>query len=350
MTNRNHSEETWDDSRELYEHFRFEADPGQDLLRIDKFLTNRMQNTSRSRIQGAAQAGNILVNGQPVKSNYKVKPGDIISIVLAYPPVEKEIIPENIPLNIVYEDEHLIVINKKAGMVVHPGHGHYSGTLVHALAYHLKDAPLFKPGELRPGLVHRLDRFTTGIMVVAKTEMALNHLAHQFFNRTIDRRYMALVWGIPNPEEGTIEGHIGRNPKDRIRMHVFPDGSDGKPAVTHYRVNEKLGYVSLVECKLETGRTHQIRVHFQHIHHPLFNDPVYGGDRILKGTTFSKYKQFIENCFRILPRQALHARSLAFDHPVTRERKVFDSELPEDMQQVIGKWRNYLSGRQDDTI
>jgi len=350
LTNRNHSEETWDDSQDLYEHFRFEADPGQALLRIDKFLTNRMQNTSRSRIQAAAQAGNILVNGQPVKSNYKVKPGDIISIVLAYPPVEKEIIPENIPLNIVYEDKHLVVINKEAGMVVHPGHGNYSGTLVHALAYHLKDAPLFKPGELRPGLVHRLDRFTTGIMVIAKTEIALNHLAHQFYNRTTDRRYMALVWGIPDPEEGTIEGHIGRNPKDRIRMHVFPDGSDGKPAVTHYRVTEKLGYVSLVECKLETGRTHQIRVHFQHIRHPLFNDPVYEGDRILKGTTFSKYKQFIENCFRILPRQALHARSLAFDHPATGKRMAFDSELPEDMQQVIGKWRNYLSGRQDDTI
>lgn len=350
MTNRNHSEETCNDSQDLFEHFRFEADPGQGLLRIDKFLTNRMQNTSRSRIQAAAQAGNILVNNQPVKSNYKVKPGDIISIVLAYPPVEKEIIPENIPLNIVYEDKHLIVINKEAGMVVHPGHGNYSGTLVHALAYHLKDAPLFKPGELRPGLVHRLDRYTTGIMVVAKTEVALNHLANQFYNRTTDRKYMALVWGIPDPEEGIIEGNIGRNPKDRIRMHVFPDGSNGKPAVTHYRVTEKLGYVSLVECKLETGRTHQIRVHFQHIRHPLFNDPVYGGDRILKGTTFSKYKQFIENCFRILPRQALHARSLAFDHPVTRKRMVFDSELPDDMQQVIGKWRNYLSGRQDDTI
>ena len=350
MTNRNHSEETCNDSQDLFEHFRFEADPGQALLRIDKFLTNRMQNTSRSRIQAAAQAGNILVNNQPVKSNYKVKPGDIISIVLAYPPVEKEIIPENIPLNIVYEDKHLIVINKEAGMVVHPGHGNYSGTLVHALAYHLKDAPLFKPGELRPGLVHRLDRYTTGIMVVAKTEVALNHLANQFYNRTTDRKYMALVWGIPDPEEGIIEGNIGRNPKDRIRMHVFPDGSNGKPAVTHYRVTEKLGYVSLVECKLETGRTHQIRVHFQHIRHPLFNDPVYGGDRILKGTTFSKYKQFIENCFRILPRQALHARSLAFDHPVTRKRMVFDSELPDDMQQVIGKWRNYLSGRQDDTI
>jgi len=350
LTNRNHSEETCNDSQDLFEHFRFEADPGQALLRIDKFLTNRMQNTSRSRIQAAAQAGNILVNNQPVKSNYKVKPGDIISIVLAYPPVEKEIIPENIPLNIVYEDKHLIVINKEAGMVVHPGHGNYSGTLVHALAYHLKDAPLFKPGELRPGLVHRLDRYTTGIMVVAKTEVALNHLANQFYNRTTDRKYMALVWGIPDPEEGIIEGNIGRNPKDRIRMHVFPDGSNGKPAVTHYRVTEKLGYVSLVECKLETGRTHQIRVHFQHIRHPLFNDPVYGGDRILKGTTFSKYKQFIENCFRILPRQALHARSLAFDHPVTRKRMVFDSELPDDMQQVIGKWRNYLSGRQDDTI
>lgn len=350
MTNRNHSEETCNDSQDLFEHFRFEADPGQGMLRIDKFLTNRMQNTSRSRIQAAAQAGNILVNNQPVKSNYKVKPGDIISIVLAYPPVEKEIIPENIPLNIVYEDKHLIVINKEAGMVVHPGHGNYSGTLVHALAYHLKDAPLFKPGELRPGLVHRLDRYTTGIMVVAKTEVALNHLANQFYNRTTDRKYMALVWGIPDPEEGIIEGNIGRNPKDRIRMHVFPDGSNGKPAVTHYRVTEKLGYVSLVECKLETGRTHQIRVHFQHIRHPLFNDPVYGGDRILKGTTFSKYKQFIENCFRILPRQALHARSLAFDHPVTRKRMVFDSELPDDMQQVIGKWRNYLSGRQDDTI
>ncbi len=342
--------EEFDDSQDWYEHFRFVVDPGQALLRIDKFLTNRIHQASRSRIQAAASAGNILVNDQAVKSNYKVKPGDLITIVLAYPPAERDIIPENIPLDILYEDEHLVVINKQAGLVVHPGHGNYTGTLVHALAWHLQEAPLFKPGEMRPGLVHRLDRYTSGIMVIAKTELALNHLANQFYRRTTDRRYTALVWGTPEPPEGTIEGHIGRNPRDRIQMHVFPDGSEGKAAVTHYRVLEQLGYVSLVECKLDTGRTHQIRVHFQYIRHPVFNDPLYGGDRILKGTTFSKYKQFVENCFRILPRQALHARSLAFDHPVNRRRLRFDSPLPDDMEQVISRWRNYISGREEELI
>ena len=337
-----------DDSQELFEHFRFEADRKQSLLRIDKYLVNRLQNASRSRIQAAAQAGNIMVNEKPVKPNYKVKPGDIVSVVLAYPPLETEIIPENIPLNILYEDEHLVVINKEAGMVVHPGHGNYSGTLVHALAYLLKDAPLFKTGEMRPGLVHRLDRFTTGIMVVAKTELALNHLARQFFQRTTERKYLALVWGNIEPGEGTISGHIGRNPRDRTMMHVFPDGSDGKPAITHYRLIESLGYVNLVECRLDTGRTHQIRVHFKYAGHPVFNDPVYGGDRILKGTTFSKYKQFVENCFRLMPRQALHAKSLGFEHPASGKRMAFDSELPHDMQEVVQKWRNYTAGREPD--
>lgn len=339
-------EEELGDQQELFEHYRFKADPGQSLLRIDKFLSDRLENASRTRIQNAANAGNILVNAKPVKPNYKIKPGDIVQVVLPSPPREIELIPENIPLNIVYEDDDVVVVNKVPGMVVHPGYGNYTGTLVNALMWHFKDLPLFSTGESRPGLVHRIDKNTSGILVIAKNEFALYRLSKQFFDRTTDRRYNALVWGIPDPREGTITGNVGRNLKDRKIMQVFDDDSDGKNAITHYKVLEDFGYISLIECKLETGRTHQIRVHLSHIKHPLFNDEEYGGDKILKGTTFSRYQQFIRNCFKILPRQALHAKSLAFNHPVTGQRMFFDSELPDDMKQVIEKWRRYISGRE----
>ncbi|MBK7133481.1 MAG: RluA family pseudouridine synthase [Bacteroidales bacterium] len=329
--------------QELFEHYRFKADPGQSLLRIDKFLSDRLENCSRTRIQNAANAGNILVNNNPVKPNYKIKPGDIVQVVLPTPPREIELIPQDIPLNIVYEDDDVLVVNKEPGMVVHPAYGNYSGTLVNALMWHFKDLPLFNTGESRPGLVHRIDKNTSGILVIAKNEFALNRLSKQFYDRTTDRRYNALVWGVPDPAEGTITGNVGRSIKDRKVMQVFADESEGKTAITHYKVLENLGYISLVECKLETGRTHQIRVHFSHIKHPLFNDEEYGGDQIIKGTTFTKYQQFIKNCFKILPRQALHAKSLSFDHPVTGKRLHFDSNLPDDMVQVIEKWRKYTS-------
>jgi len=332
---------------ELYEHFRFVADPGQSLLRIDKFLVNRLENTSRSRIQAASEAGNILVNDIPVRSSYKVKPGDTITIVLPDPPREIELLPENIPLDIVFEDDQLIVVNKKPGMVVHPGYGNYTGTLINALMYHLRDNPLFRTGEQRPGLVHRIDKDTSGLLVIAKTELAMNKLASQFFHKTSKRNYVALVWGNMEEDEGTITGNLGRNPRDRKKMHVFADGSEGKHAVTHYKVLERFDYVNLVECRLETGRTHQIRVHFQYIKHPLFNDPEYGGNHILRGTTFTKYRQFIQNCFKILPRQALHARSLGFVHPGSGKELMFESEIPEDMQIVLEKWRKYVSGREN---
>ena len=340
------SEEELVEQQELFEHHRFSVDPGQSMIRIDKFLFARMENISRTRIQNAAVAGNILVNNASVKPSYRVKPNDIIQIVLPNPPREIELIPENIPIDIIYEDDDVIVVNKAPGMVVHPAYGNYTGTLVNALMWHFKDLPLFSSGELRPGLVHRIDKDTSGILVIAKNELALNKLSKQFYDRTTDRKYIALAWGIPDPKEGTITGHVGRNLRDRKIMQVFPDGSHGKPAVTHYKVIEDLGYISVVECKLETGRTHQIRVHFSSIRHPLFNDDEYGGNKVLKGTTFSKYHQFVENCFKILPRQALHAKSLAFDHPVTGKRLSFDSELPEDMKQVIEKWRRYISGRE----
>jgi 23S rRNA pseudouridine1911/1915/1917 synthase len=339
------AEEEIGDQQELFEHYRFKADPGQSLLRIDKFIFTRIESTSRTRIQNAANAGNILVNNKPVRPSYKVKPGDIVQIVLPTPPREIELIPENIPVNIVYEDDDVVVVNKEPGMVVHPAYGNYTGTLVNAMMWHFKDLPLFQTGELRPGLVHRIDKDTSGILVIAKNELALNKLSKQFFDRTTDRKYIALIWGTPVPSKGTITGNIGRNIRDRKIMQVFPDGSQGKTAITHYKVLEDLGYISIIECKLETGRTHQIRVHFSFIKHPLFNDDEYGGDKILKGTTFSKYQQFVKNCFRILPRQALHAKSLAFDHPVTGKRLLFDSELPDDMKQVIEKWRNYTSAR-----
>jgi 23S rRNA pseudouridine1911/1915/1917 synthase len=333
------------ENSELFEHHRFVADKGQSSLRIDKFLTHKIENISRTKIQAAAQAGCILVNDAAVKPNYKVKPEDVISVVLPHPPHELEIIPEDIPLNIVYEDEDLIVINKEAGLVVHPGHGNYTGTLVNALAFYLKDAELFTKGDERPGLVHRIDKNTTGLIVVAKTEYALSHLAKQFYDRTTRRLYQAIVWGSFDEKEGTIAGNIGRHPKDRMRMFVFPEGDEGKPAVTHYKVLEELGYVSLVECKLETGRTHQIRVHMEYLGHPLFNDERYGGDKILKGTTFTKYKQFVENCFALLPRHALHAKTLGFTHPRTKKKMDFERELPEDMLTVLEKWRRYLGGR-----
>ena len=326
---------------ELFEHHRVVADKGQEPLRVDKFLLNRLEGTSRNRIQQAAVDGYIKVNDKSVKSNYKVKPHDIVTVMFNNPPREVELIPQDIPLDIVYEDEDIVILNKEAGMVVHPGFGNYSGTLVNALAFHFKDLPANGGDLTRPGLVHRIDKNTTGLMVIAKNEATMTSLSKQFYDRTIDRRYNALVWGELKEEEGTIDGHIGRSLKNRKVMTVFPEGEYGKHAKTHYKVLERFGYISLVECKLETGRTHQIRVHFQHIKHPLFNDFEYGGDKILKGTTFTKYKQFVENCFRMIPRQSLHAKSLAFTHPRTKEWMKFDSELPEDMKSFIEKWRNY---------
>jgi 23S rRNA pseudouridine1911/1915/1917 synthase len=320
----------------LFEHHRIVADKGQGLVRIDKFLVDRLEKTSRSRIQEAHDAGYVKVGGLAVKSSYKVKPLDVITIELPYPVREFEIIPENIPLDIIYEDEDVLVLNKPMNMVVHPGHGNYTGTLVNAVLFHLQKNP---GGEKhRPGLVHRLDKHTTGVMVMAKNDYALNHLGKQFFDRSTDRRYQAIVWG-DVLEDGTIIGNTGRSLHDRKVFKVFPKGDFGKHAVTHYIVLERLHYVTLVECKLETGRTHQIRVHMKHIGHTLFGDLEYGGDKILKGTTFPKYNQFIQNCFKILPRQALHAKSLAFDHPVTGERMSFESSLPNDMQEIIERFR-----------
>lgn len=340
------AEEDLTDDQELFEHYKFTTDKGQELLRIDKFLMDRIPNTTRNKLQNAITEGHILVNKKPVKANYKVKPLDQITVELSYPPQEIELIPENIPLNILYEDDQVIVINKTAGMVVHPGYGNYTGTLVNALIYHFENLPETTVPN-RPGLVHRLDKNTTGIMVIAKTEEALTHLGKQFFDRTTERRYHALVWGDVKNEQGTITGNIGRSLKNRKVMQVFPNGDYGKHAVTHYKVLKRFGYVTLVECKLETGRTHQIRAHMKYIGHHLFNDDEYGGDRILKGTSFTKYKQFITNCFTILPRQALHAKSLGFEHPVTGKWLQFESELPEDMQTVIDKWETYLSNREE---
>jgi 23S rRNA pseudouridine1911/1915/1917 synthase len=338
-----------DDNEELagqFEHHRFVADPGQGLMRVDKFLSNRILGTSRNRIQMAAEAGSILVNGKPVKSNYRVKPSDEVTVVMDYPRRETKIIPEDIPINVIYEDEELLIVNKPPGLVVHPGHGNYTGTLVNALAFRFQGLPLYGGDDPRPGLVHRIDKNTSGLLLVAKTELAKLNLAMQFFRKTTQRQYVALVWGNLAADSGTIEGNIGRSTRDRQVFTVYPNGDHGKPAVTHYRVLERLGYVNLVECVLETGRTHQIRVHMKEIGHPLFNDEVYGGNKILKGTTFTKYKQFVENCFAILPRQALHAKTLGFIHPTTHQEMIFDSELPDDMQACIEKWRNYLGNRE----
>lgn len=324
---------------ELYEHHRFEASKGQSALRVDKFLMNLIENTTRNKIQQAAENGSILVNDVAVKSNYKVKAGDIVRLVLAHPTYEQLLTPENIPLDIVYEDDQLLVINKPAGMVVHPGHGNYSGTLVNALAYHFENLPL--NSSERPGLVHRIDKDTTGLLVVAKTEHAMAYLSKQFADKTSEREYIALVWGNIEEEEGTVEGNIGRHDTNRMRMAVHESDEKGKPAVTHYKVLERFGYVTLVSCQLETGRTHQIRVHMKHIGHTLFNDERYGGDTILKGTTFTKYKQFVDNCFKVLPRQALHAKTLGFEHPITKEFLRFDTPIPQDLQECIEKWRVY---------
>lgn len=330
-------------SEELYEHYRFVADPGQEMLRIDKFLLDRIPNTSRNKIQVAAKNGNILVNEEKVKQNYKVKPKDIVSIVLPFPVRELELIPEDIPLDIAYEDDDLIVVNKQSSMVVHPGYGNYTGTLVNALVFHFENLPARAQDYFgRPGLVHRLDKHTTGLLVVAKTEHALTNLAKQFYDRTTERRYWALVWGDVK-EDGTVEGHIGRSIKDRKVMKVYPEGENGKHAVTHYKVLKRYGYVTLVECKLETGRTHQIRVHMKYIGHTLFNDMEYGGDHMLKGTSNSKYKKFIDNCFNLLDGQALHAKTLGFQHPVRDEFIRLNSELPEGFQSVLDKWDKYVA-------
>lgn len=328
-----------------YEHYRFVADKGQQPLRIDKFLVNRIENASRSKIQSAAQTSCILVNDVAVKPNYKVKPGDQISIVLPDPPRDEEIIPENIPLDIVFEDDHIIVVNKKAGMVVHPGYANYTGTLVNALMYHAGQLPESDNKYVRPGLVHRLDKDTSGLIVAAKTEAAMSLLAKQFYDHSIHRLYIALAWGDFKEDEGTIEGNLARSPKDRRVVHVTGKEDEGRHAVTHYKVIERLGYVTLIECRLETGRTHQIRAHMKHIGHPLFNDAMYGGDLIRSGTIFTKYKQFIDNCFKVLDRQALHAKYLGFIHPATAKEVVFESEMPEDMANVIEKWRNYVKYR-----
>jgi len=324
---------------ELYEHHRFEASKGQSALRVDKFLMNMIENTTRNKIQQAAENGSILVNDVAVKSNYKVKAGDVVRLVLAHPTYEQLLTPENIPLDIVYEDDQLLVINKPAGMVVHPGHGNYSGTLVNALAYHFENLPM--NSSERPGLVHRIDKDTTGLLVVAKTEHAMAYLTKQFAEKTSEREYIALVWGNIEEDEGTVEGNIGRHDTNRMRMAVHESDEKGKHAVTHYKVLERFGYVTLVSCQLETGRTHQIRVHMKHIGHTLFNDERYGGDSILKGTTFTKYKQFVENCFKVLPRQALHAKTLGFEHPITKEFLRFDTPIPQDLQECIEKWRVY---------
>ncbi|MDX1427821.1 MAG: RluA family pseudouridine synthase [Salegentibacter mishustinae] len=331
----------------LYEHHKFEAGPGQKPLRVDKFLMNFIENATRNKIQKAAKTGNIYVNEEQVKQNYKVKAGDVVQVMFEHPPYEFLLTPENIPLDIVYEDDTLLVVNKPAGMVVHPGHGNYSGTLINALVYHFENLP--NNSSDRPGLVHRIDKDTSGLLVIAKTEEAMAHLSKQFFDKTSEREYVALVWGNVEEDEGTVEGNIGRHPKNRLQNTVYEgdEAEKGKPAVTHYKVLERFGYVTLVSCKLETGRTHQIRVHMKHIGHTLFNDERYGGEKILKGTTFTKYKQFVDNCFKILPRQALHAKTLGFIHPKTGEPMSFNTEIPEDIQACIEKWRNYAKNQKE---
>jgi 23S rRNA pseudouridine1911/1915/1917 synthase len=335
------------EQEEFYEHYKYTATQGQEPLRVDKFLMNFIENATRNKVQQAIKAGNVLVNEKTVKANYKVKPFDVVRVVLAHPPHENLLVPEDIPLEIVFEDDELIVVNKPAGMVVHPGHGNYSGTLVNGLIFHIEKLP--KNSDERPGLVHRIDKDTSGLLVVAKSDFTMAHLAKQFFDKKTHRVYHALVWGNIINDEGTIEGHIGRSLKNRLQMSVFPNGEHGKPAVTHYKVLERFNYVTLVECRLETGRTHQIRAHFKHIGHTLFNDERYGGNQVLKGTTFTKYKQFVENCFKVIPRQALHAKTLGFRHPVTKEILNFDSNLPTDMMDVLEKWRNYTLNQKEES-
>lgn len=340
-----YSETNIPEEDKFYEHYHFKVDKGQNPIRIDVYLTNKIENLTRNRIQNVAKTGGVLVNKKSVKPNYKVKPDDDIRIILPYAPYENLLVPENIPIDIIYEDDDVIVINKPAGLVVHPGHGNYSGTLLNGLIYHFDNLP--NNSDNRPGLVHRIDKDTTGLLVVAKTEKALTCLSKQFANKTSTRKYVALVWGDLKEDESIIDNHIGRNPKNRLQMMVFPDGEHGKPAITHYKVLERFGYVTLVELQLKTGRTHQIRAHMKHIGHPLFNDARYGGDKILKGTTFSKYKQFVENTFKVLPRQALHAKTLGFIHPSTHKFMEFSSEIPEDMQQAIERWRNYAKHQKE---
>ena len=337
--------EAVDDEAQLYEHYRVVVDKGQEMIRVDKYLFDRLTNASRNRIQKAADAGFVMANGKSVKSSYKVKPQDVITVMMDRPRYENEVIPEDIPLNIVYEDKYLMVVNKPAGLVVHPGHGNYNGTLVNAIAWHMKEDADYDANDPHVGLVHRIDKDTSGLLLIAKTPDAKTHLGNQFFNKTTKRRYQALVWGNVEHDEGTIVGNIGRNPKDRMQMIVLPD-DQGKHAVAHYRVLERLGYVTLVECLLEPGRTHQIRVHMKHIGHILFNDERYGGHEILKGTHFAKYKQFVNNCFETCPRQALHAMTLGFVHPVTGEEMYLTSEMPDDMTRLIDKWRSYISNRE----
>jgi 23S rRNA pseudouridine1911/1915/1917 synthase len=334
-----------DQEEELFEHYKFIVDKGQEMVRIDKYLLDRMPNTSRSKIQSAAKNGNIVVNGLKVKQNYKAKPSDEISIVLPYPVRELELIAENIPLDIVYEDDNLIVVNKPANMVVHPGYGNYRGTLVNALIYHIDQLPIASNlAKMRPGLVHRIDKHTTGTLVIAKNDDALANLAKQFYDRSTDRKYIALVWGDVT-EDGTISANVGRSLKNRKVMTVFQDESEGKHAITHYKVLQRFGYVTLIECKLETGRTHQIRIHMKSIGHPLFNDSEYGGNSILKGTTSASYNKFIENCFALIPGQALHAKSLGFTHPQTKKWMEFEVELPLGFQTIINKWKTYTEAR-----
>mgnify|MGYP001372400767 FL=1 len=324
---------------ELFEHFSFLADKGQEPVRVDKFLMNRIENATRNKIQKAAKSGYIFSNENPVKQNYKVKPGDNIKVMFHHPPYENLIVGEKIDIDIIYEDNDILVVNKPPNQVVHPGHGNYSGTLLNGLIYHNENLPENRDG--RPGLVHRIDKDTSGLLVVAKSDIALTKLSEQFFHKTIDRKYLAIVWGTPSPEQGTIDKYLSRDKKNRMIMSVPVDEDIGKRAITHYKVVEKLGYVSLVECKLETGRTHQIRAHMKHIGNPIFNDQRYGGDKILKGTIFNKYKQFVENCFKLLPRQALHAKTLSFNHPRTNERLAFETELPNDFKSCFEKWKNY---------
>ena len=327
-------------NKEEFEHYKFIADKGQNPLRVDRFLLNFVEFATRNKIQNSIKAGNVRVNNNIVKANYKVKSEDIVTVVLDYPKQKNKLIPQDIPLNIVYEDDDLLIVNKEAGMVVHPGFGNVDGTLVNAIAFHVKNLPNMGE-EDRPGLVHRLDKNTSGVLVIAKTELAMTDLAKKFAERNLNRKYIALVWGNVKEDQGTITGHIGRNLKNRKIMDVFPEGEYGKHAVSHYTVLERFGYTTLIECKLETGRTHQIRAHFKHIGHPLFNDEEYGGNVILKGTVFTKYKQFVQNCFKICNRHALHAKSLGFKHPNLEEEMLFDSKIAPDMQQLIEKWRKY---------
>jgi len=348
MTNDIDSVDPLDQQDDLHEHYRFVADNGQQPLRVDKFLMNRIEHATRNKIQKAAKDGHIYVNDQSVKSNYKVKGKDIVRVLFTHPPHEFLLVPQEIPIDIVYEDDSVVVVNKPAGMVVHPGHGNYQDTLINGLIFHFEHLP--ENQNNRPGLVHRIDKDTSGLLVVAKTEQAMTHLAQQFFDKSTQREYIAIVWGNVEDDKGTVEGHIGRHPKNRLQNTVF-EGEDaelkGKPAVTHYEVIERLGYVTLIRCILETGRTHQIRVHMKHIGHTLFNDERYGGNDILKGTHFTKYKQFVDNCFKILPRQALHAKTLGFVHPKTQELMHFDAPLPQDMVAAIDKWRNYAKSSQN---